>query len=575
MEAIVEPASEVSVPSSEEIFVEESRLSPVASTSNGPLKRKASRSPSPTPADLLRLSPSTLRRRTRCIRYGDLIILFTSRDKPTIPVTVTRGAHYSNAFGVFSHDSFAGRPFGSKIASQSTKGWLTLLRPTPELWTLSLPHRTQILYQPDMSFIMLKFGLAPGSKVAEAGTGSGSFTHALARVVSGFGPMGVKEGLAASGRMWQGEEGLGCSKKGAKGYQARPQKDPEEEEEQDASGTSTPAAKTPQTPPFKDFPTDARPILSEVNDKVTAAKAEASSTPDDEKDQSEGEPPSPAAGRVWSFEFHAARAAKARLEFELHGLQPTVSLSHRNVCLHGFPTSLDGKVEAIFLDLPAPWEVVPFLHSTLDPTITTMVCCFSPCIEQVLKTVKALNAMGWHEVETYESLVRTHESLKGGGSLEMPLRGVEEVKQKLRIQERKRERVSEKQRARARGKKEKDAAAENGAGENGVKSEEADDEENELEGDDEDGEEEDQETSGQDQSAQEGGDWQPVSHAELYASEASTKSRTDPQILPLPPGYGNKPQKLIRSNMYSRVHSTMRGHTSYLTFAKLLPRSSS
>ena len=161
---------------------------------------------------------------------------------------------------------------------------------------------------------------------------------------------------------------------------------------------------------------------------------------------------------------------------------------HRNVCLHDFPTSLDSKVEAIFLDLPAPWEVVPFLHSTLDPTITTMACCFSPCIEQVLKTVKALNAMGWHDVETYESLVRTHESLKGGGPPEMPLRGVEEVKHKLRMQEKKRERVSEKQRARARERKAKEEAAQNRLSEMVVKTEEVEDEEeDEL---DEDGDEE-------------------------------------------------------------------------------------
>ncbi|RXG61073.1 hypothetical protein Avbf_18213, partial [Armadillidium vulgare] len=33
-----------------------------------------------------------------------------------------------------------------------TRGYAYVLYPTPELWTLTLPHRTQILYTPDISF---------------------------------------------------------------------------------------------------------------------------------------------------------------------------------------------------------------------------------------------------------------------------------------------------------------------------------------------------------------------------------------------------------------------------------------
>ena len=58
---------------------------------------------------------------------------------------------------------------------------------TPELWSLSLPHRTQIIYTPDSSLIVCQLDLQPGSLVAEAGTGSGSLTHALARAVAPYG----------------------------------------------------------------------------------------------------------------------------------------------------------------------------------------------------------------------------------------------------------------------------------------------------------------------------------------------------------------------------------------------------
>ena len=68
-------------------------------------------------------------------------------------------------------------------APPPTSGYVNLLRPTPELWTLSLPHRTQILYLPDISFIVQRLGVRPGVTVVEAGTGSGSMTHSLSRAV--------------------------------------------------------------------------------------------------------------------------------------------------------------------------------------------------------------------------------------------------------------------------------------------------------------------------------------------------------------------------------------------------------
>ncbi|KCV70261.1 hypothetical protein H696_02591 [Fonticula alba] len=66
-------------------------------------------------------------------------------------------------------------------------GWAYLLHPSPELWTVSLPHRTQILYVADISFITMQLNIQPGSVVVESGTGSGSFSHSLARTV---GPTG-------------------------------------------------------------------------------------------------------------------------------------------------------------------------------------------------------------------------------------------------------------------------------------------------------------------------------------------------------------------------------------------------
>lgn len=49
----------------------------------------------------------------------------------------------------------------------------------------------------------------------------------------------------------------------------------------------------------------------------------------------------------------------------------------------------------VFLDLPAPWEAVASAKKTFIQHRTGKICCFSPCIEQVAKTVEALNSNGF------------------------------------------------------------------------------------------------------------------------------------------------------------------------------------
>ena len=56
----------------------------------------------------------------------------------------------------------------------SKKGdkYIYVLRPTAELWTYSLKHRTQILYTADIAMILMYLQLKPGQIVIESG---GSF----------------------------------------------------------------------------------------------------------------------------------------------------------------------------------------------------------------------------------------------------------------------------------------------------------------------------------------------------------------------------------------------------------------
>lgn len=77
--------------------------------------------------------------------------------------------------------------FKQKEAVTASSGFIHVLPPTPENWTTSLPHRTQVVYTPDYSYILHRLRVRPGSIIIEAGSGSGSFTHAAARAVfSGY-----------------------------------------------------------------------------------------------------------------------------------------------------------------------------------------------------------------------------------------------------------------------------------------------------------------------------------------------------------------------------------------------------
>jgi tRNA (adenine57-N1/adenine58-N1)-methyltransferase catalytic subunit len=70
-----------------------------------------------------------------------------------------------------------------KEAVAASSGFIHVLPPTPETWTTSLPHRTQVVYTPDYGYILHRIRARPGSVLIEAGSGSGSFTHAAARAV--------------------------------------------------------------------------------------------------------------------------------------------------------------------------------------------------------------------------------------------------------------------------------------------------------------------------------------------------------------------------------------------------------
>ncbi|CAG8961784.1 hypothetical protein HYFRA_00006327 [Hymenoscyphus fraxineus] len=230
-------------------------------------------------------------------------------------------------------------PAVKKEATPSTAptGFIHLLPPTPENWTSSLPHRTQVVYTPDYSYVLHRIKARPGVNIIEAGAGSGSFTHASARAV------------------------------------------------------------------FSGYPGNAS-----TNKRRKL-------------------------GKVWSFEFHEQRHEKLVKELQDHGMEGVVQITHRDVCENGFLVNGESpKANSIFLDLPAPWLALPHLArspppktledisveapngdvemeeesapyiSALDPCSPVHICTFSPCIEQVQKTISVMRRLGWIDIEMVE-----------------------------------------------------------------------------------------------------------------------------------------------------------------------------
>ncbi|XP_038075281.1 tRNA (adenine(58)-N(1))-methyltransferase catalytic subunit TRMT61A-like [Patiria miniata] len=114
---------------------------------------------------------------------GDKAIVYLGYNS-MMSLKLSHGTVTQTKRGALRHSDIIGKKYGCRLSTLSDKGYVHLLQPTPELWTLNLPHRTQILYFADISLITLQLELKPGSVVVESGTGSGSVSHAFARTIA-------------------------------------------------------------------------------------------------------------------------------------------------------------------------------------------------------------------------------------------------------------------------------------------------------------------------------------------------------------------------------------------------------
>ena len=112
-------------------------------------------------------------------------------------------------------------------------------------------------------------------------------------------------------------------------------------------------------------------------------------------------------GKVWTFEFNETRVKAAEEEFRANGIDEVTTVTHRDIERDGFPEELASTADAVFLDLPGPQKCVASVARSLRPN--GVLCTFSPCIEQVHKTIVEMKKHGFADIKTVELLGRHYD----------------------------------------------------------------------------------------------------------------------------------------------------------------------
>jgi tRNA (adenine57-N1/adenine58-N1)-methyltransferase len=230
------------------------------------------------------------------IREGEDVLLYLDR-KRTFLVRVEKGKSFHTHKGFIQLDDLVGKEYGIRTTSSMGVEFVAL-KPTLRDYIFKVQRKTQISYPKDIALILIFSGAGPGSRVVEAGTGTGALTSALAFYVK---------------------------------------------------------------------PT----------------------------------------GRVYSYEIRPEFAKMALKNLKKAGVSEYVELKNKDIT-EGID---EEEVDAIILDMATPWLVAPHAYSALKGS--GVLVSFSPTIDQVVKTVEALEENGFVAIETVESLMRRMQIERG------------------------------------------------------------------------------------------------------------------------------------------------------------------
>jgi tRNA (adenine57-N1/adenine58-N1)-methyltransferase len=118
---------------------------------------------------------------TELISEGEDIFLYLDR-KRTYLVRVEAEKSFHTHKGYIQLGDLIGKEYGTRIVSSMGIEFVAL-KPTLRDYIFKTKRRTQISYPKDISLIIMFSGIGSGSRVVEAGTGTGALTSALAHYV--------------------------------------------------------------------------------------------------------------------------------------------------------------------------------------------------------------------------------------------------------------------------------------------------------------------------------------------------------------------------------------------------------
>jgi len=112
-------------------------------------------------------------------------------------------------------------------------------------------------------------------------------------------------------------------------------------------------------------------------------------------------------GRVYSYEIRPEFIQTATKNLKRANLLDYVELKNKDITQAIDETDVD----AVVLDLATPWLVIPQAYSALKGSGTLV--SFSPTIDQVVKTVEALQQDNFIDIETIECIMRRMQAERG------------------------------------------------------------------------------------------------------------------------------------------------------------------
>ncbi|MDQ3990858.1 MAG: tRNA (adenine-N1)-methyltransferase [Actinomycetota bacterium] len=117
----------------------------------------------------------------RPLEPGERVILRDSRGRRYL-IRLDPGAAFHFHGGSVPHDLLIGSEEGTRVHS-TTGASLIAFRPRLVDFVLKMSRGAQVIYPKDQAAILMEADVFPGTRVLEAGTGSGALTLALSRAV--------------------------------------------------------------------------------------------------------------------------------------------------------------------------------------------------------------------------------------------------------------------------------------------------------------------------------------------------------------------------------------------------------